>query len=117
MKTRTFVWALVCVLALGAVTPAAAAEPRSAAAHLGLGIASVAATMIYGPVKVLYAVGGSTVAGLAYLFSAGRLDTAQTILQPAVRGDYVVTPEHLTYNQPLCFVGRDPASDPNPYRK
>ena len=116
MKTRVLVWTLAGVLVLGAAAPLAVqAETRGAAAHMGLGVASVVATFVYGPVKVLYALGGTVVSGLGYVFSAGRLDTAQTIFQPAVRGDYVVTPEHLAYERPLCFVGRDPASDPNPY--
>jgi hypothetical protein len=57
---------------------------------------------------VVYAVLGSATGGLAYLLTGGDGHTARNITQKAVRGDYVVTPEHLTAEQPLVFVGIDP---------
>lgn len=104
---------LVCVAVAG--SPAAAradeAPERNIMLHYGLGVGSVFATLIYGPVKVVYATLGSLTGGFAYLLTGGRLDVPREIIQPAVRGDYVVTPEHLTFNQPLLFVGKERALD------
>ena len=46
--------------------------------------------------------------------SAGDNDVAKTVTTPAVRGDYVVTPEHLRGKRPLEFIGRDPEYRPDP---
>jgi hypothetical protein len=104
---------LVCAALAGPPMAARADEApeRNIMLHYGLGVGSVFATLIYGPVKVLYATLGSITGGFAYLLTGGRLDVPREIIQPAVRGDYVVTPEHLTFNQPLLFVGRERALD------
>jgi hypothetical protein len=111
---------LVGVLAFGSLAPriAAAQETRSAGAEFGLGVASVVCTVGYGIVKTAYAIAGSTIGGLAWLATARDRDqTARGIIQPAVRGDYVVTPDHLTGQRALVFFGRDPVYDPNPYQE
>jgi len=101
----------ICV----AVTPLSAradeAPERNIFMHYGLGVGSVLCTLVYGPAKVLYATLGSVTGGLAWLLTGGRTDVPREIIQPAVRGDYVVTPEHLTFNQPLMFVGKERALD------
>jgi len=76
----------------------------------GMGIAAGLASLVYTPAKVLYAIGGGVAAGLAYLASAGNQDVTEPILTPSVRGDYVVTPEHLRGQRPLEFFGREPAA-------
>jgi hypothetical protein len=97
----------------GAPLPAVADEApeRNIMLHYGLGVGSALATLVYGPVKVMYATLGTITGGFAYLLTGGRLDVPREIIQPAVRGDYVVTPEHLTFNQPLLFVGKERALD------
>ena len=104
----------ICV----AVTPLSAradeAPERNIFMHYGLGVGSVLCTLVYGPAKVLYATLGSVTGGLAWLLTGGRTDVPREIIQPAVRGDYVVTPEHLTFNQPLMFVGKERALDKSP---
>jgi hypothetical protein len=103
--------ALLATAALfwGVMGPGAArAAERSTVAHFGLGAGSVLCTFVYGTVKTVYAVGGSIVGGLAFVLTGGRGDVARAIIQPSVRGDYVVTPEHLTMERALVFVGRDP---------
>jgi hypothetical protein len=59
---------------------------------------------------VAYAAGGSIVAGLAYVLSGGDKDVAKPIFDASVRGDYVVTPQHMSGERDLEFVGR-PRSD------
>jgi hypothetical protein len=73
-----------------------------------LGIAAGLASVVYAPVKVAYALGGSIVAGLAYALSGGDMDVARPVLDASLRGDYVVTPSHLTGQRELEFVGRTP---------
>ncbi len=104
---------LLVMVVAGAPAAALADEApeRNIMLHYGLGVGSVFATLVYGPVKVMYATLGSITGGLAYLLTGGRLDVPREIIQPAVRGDYVVTPEHLTFNQPLLFVGKERALD------
>ena len=110
---RLLTVALVCVAIAGAPIAARADEApeRNIMLHYGLGVGSVLCTLVYGPVKVVYATLGSITGGFAYLLTGGRLDVPREIIQPAIRGDYVVTPEHLTFNQPLMFVGKERALD------
>jgi hypothetical protein len=93
---------------VGLYPASAQAGPRHAAAEFALGTLAVASTIPYGIVKVGYAVLGSAVGGLAYLITGFNDETAREVIQPAVRGDYVVRPEHLTADVPITFVGRDP---------
>ncbi|MFI5316225.1 MAG: hypothetical protein ACHQ6T_11030 [Myxococcota bacterium] len=110
---RLLAAALVCAAIAGAPVAARADEApeRNIMLHYGLGLGAVLCTLVYGPVKVVYATLGSITGGLAYLLTGGRLDVPREIIQPAIRGDYVVTPEHLTFNQPLQFVGKERALD------
>ncbi len=103
---------LVCCLVLPV---GAQAKERHAAAEFGLGTAAVICTIGYGTAKFLYATIGSLIGGGAYLITGGRGDVARAIIQPAVRGDYVVSPEHLTSERALVFTGRDPHADTYQY--
>lgn len=105
-------------LALGACVFAAPAtaeelvskETKETAEQGGMGAAAGLSSVVYAPVKVVYAAGGSVVAGLAYVLSGGDKDVAKPIFDASVRGDYVVTPQHLSGERELEFVGR-PQSD------
>jgi hypothetical protein len=78
----------------------------------GIGVAAGLVSLVYTPAKVLYALGGGAVAGMAYLASAGNEDVTEPILTPSLRGDYIVTPEHLRGERPLEFFGREPGDPP-----
>ena len=111
LKLRSTAWRVgsgaALIAALGA-TPACATETQNPVdGDAGMSIAAGLATIVYTPAKVLYAVGGGVAAGMAYLASAGNEDVAAPILTPSVRGDYVVTPEHLRGDRPLEFFGRE----------
>lgn len=98
-------------LAFGAAlsaTPVQAdeASARPVDSEAGLGIAAGLVSLVYTPAKVLYALGGGAIAGMAYLASAGDQDVTEPILTPSLRGDYVVTPEHLKGERSLEFFGR-----------
>src|SRR5690606_31991090 len=108
-RTGSGAAALALGLALGlAAGPAAAgsADTKETATDGAVGAAAGLSTVLYGPAKVAYAAGGSIVAGLAYVLSGGDADVAKPILDASVRGDYVVTPEHVRGERSLEFVGR-----------
>lgn len=71
----------------------------------GMGAASAAATILYFPFKAAFALGGGIVGGLAYVFSGFNETTAKSIWIPSVYGTYVITPEHLTGERPVRFLG------------
>ncbi len=100
---------LACILLVGLHPGPTQAQEESTGAAAGWGALSALTSLVYSPVKVLYAVGGLVVGGFAWVFSAGDNDVVRTVTTPAVRGDYVVTPEHLRGKRPLEFIGRDPA--------
>jgi hypothetical protein len=86
------------------------ARASDAGTNAGLQAGALLTTLLYGPVKVCYAVLGSVVSGLAWGVSAGNSDVARPIFVSAAYGDYVVTPDHLTGQKPLEFVGRESAA-------
>jgi len=97
---------LACILIFGLGPGAARAD--SAGSEAGYGILAGLTSLVYAPVKVVYAVGGALVGGFAWLFSAGDNDVARAVVTPAVRGDYVVTPSNLRGEEDLEFIGKDP---------
>ena len=97
---------LACIVVLGASPSVARAD--SAGAEAGYGILAGVCSLVYAPVKVVYALGGGLVGGFAWIFSAGDNDVARAVVTPAVRGDYVVTPGILRGEKDLEFIGRDP---------
>ncbi len=99
----------VCILVIGLNPADARAQEPSAASEAGVGALAALSTLVYGPVKVVYAAGGVIVGGFAWALSGGDRDVMNAIFTPAVRGDYVVTPAHLRGERPLEFIGRDPA--------
>jgi len=88
------------------------AQQESVGEEAGYGIGSALANVFYIPAKVTYAGLGLITGGLGYLFSGGRADVANNIIYPAVRGNYVVTPNHLKGTEPIYFVGAPPP-EPN----
>lgn len=82
------------------------------AAEGGLGGAAALATLVYGPLKLVYAIGGATIAGGAWIFSGGDSEVADTVLTRAVRGTYVITPEVLRGHKEVEFIGRSPQYRP-----
>ena len=87
-------------------TNSQSAEPVGQEA--GYGVGAALASIFYIPAKVTYAGFGLLTGGLGYLFSGGRADVANNIIYPAVRGNYVVTPNHLKGTDPIYFVGPAP---------
>ena len=72
---------------------------------MSLGIASFVTTLPYGAVKLAYAGLGAVVGGFSYVLSVGDLDTAETVWEKSLLGKYVLTPSHLTGDEPIKFMG------------
>ena len=77
---------------------------QGTASGAGMGAASAAATILYFPFKAAFA-GGGIVGGLAYVFSGFSEPTAKSIWVPSMYGTYVITPEHLSGDRPVRFLG------------
>jgi hypothetical protein len=103
-KRRAAAAALLVALSVPlAAQPAAA---RSAAGEMGLGTGCVFANLVYGPGKLMYAFFGGFIGLVAFGLSGGDEDVAMRVIEPAWRGDYALTPEHLTGEDEIEFIGR-----------
>lgn len=109
--------ASACALVLAGIAGPARADQdpnaesnTEAVADAGIKSAAALSSIVYAPVKVAYAAGGSIVAGLAWVVSGGDAEVAKPILDASTRGDYVITPEQIKGERSIEFVGR-PASD------
>lgn len=71
----------------------------------GMQVAALGATLIYVPFKLVLAIGGGIVGGLAYAFSGGSEQTAKGIWIPSMYGTYLITPEHLNGDRSVRFFG------------
>ena len=99
---------LAGILAI-AIQPGVARAEDHVASEGGWGALSAISSLIYGPVKVCYAVLGTVFGGLAWGLSGGDSDVLHAVITPAVRGDYVITPSHIRGERTLEFLGRDPS--------
>ncbi len=114
---RTIVLALVLALtpALVLSQSASAAQSRRAASELGWGVLTIGTDIFYMPAKVIYALGGTAVGSVAWVLSGRNRSVFRAITQPALRGDYVLTPENLRGERTWRFMGRDPELGPYSY--
>lgn len=78
---------------------------QGTASGAGIQAASAVATILYFPLKAAFAIGGGIVGGLAYAFSGGSEQTAKNIWIPSMYGTYVITPDHLTGDRAVRFLG------------
>jgi hypothetical protein len=86
-------------------------QQQGTASGAGMGAASAASTIVYFPFKAVFAIGGGIVGGLAYAFSGGSEQTAKNIWIPSIYGTYLITPEHLTGDRPVRFLGVEAESE------
>ena len=77
----------------------------SPSTEVGLNIASWIATIPYGASKLVYAGLGGVIGSLAYLLTFGGDEPSTTVWEKSMLGTYVLTPEHLTGEEPIHFVG------------
>lgn len=71
----------------------------------GYGVGALLCNVLYVPAKLTYAVVGGIVGGGTYLVTAGNKQAADTVWRSSLGGDYVVTPQMLSGDQPINFSG------------
>src|SRR5690554_4585393 len=88
-----------CVAAVLVLTwtalPAAAASEGDTWAAGGRGAATALVNVLYIPAKLVYALAGGLVGGLAFVLTAGDREVAQNIWEPSVGGSYILTTSQL----------------------
>ena len=72
------------------------------------GIGSALINVLYLPAKVTYAATGAVFGGIAWGLSGGDRGVAEAVIDPAIHGDYLVTPAHLRRERRLEFVASGP---------
>jgi hypothetical protein len=95
------------VVGIGAPSLSMAQEQTmsSPSNEAALGIGSALLTLVYFPVKLVYATLGGIVGGFTYVLTGGDLETAKEVWGPSFYGTYVITPDHLKGNEPVRFFG------------
>ena len=93
----------------GTLEPLASDEEEPS---LGLQIAGGALSVLYTPFKVVYAGLGGFMGGLAYLFTAGNEQVAQSIWDASLQGTYWLTAKHLQGKEAIHFKGEPSRVDP-----
>jgi len=106
--TRLRAALLACALAIAIAPGTAYAAEDGLTNEAGIGTAAALCTLLYGPLKIVYAGLGLIFGGVAWGLSGGDSQVASSVITPAVRGDYVVTPSHIRMEESLEFMGRDP---------
>lgn len=104
MRSLTMALGLASTLAMS--PGVARADDSDGLEQAGWGALAMLSTIVYGPVKLVYAASGGVVGGLAYLLTGGNEDVAMPVLDAAVLGDYYITPAQLRAEETIEFVGR-----------
>lgn len=76
-----------------------------------LGVAAALLTIPYSIFKVVFALSGGIVGGLAYVFSGADEKIAKKVWDVSIRGTYVITPDHLTGDKAVRFLGVPPEEE------
>jgi hypothetical protein len=58
-------------------------------------VGSALATVVYLPVKVVFALGGALASGVVWVATLGAKEPSKSIWEGSVEGDYVVTPSMI----------------------
>ena len=102
---------LVTVLMIVQPAIVLAEDESSPAEEAGLGIGSGLLSLVYFPLKLVYATLGGIVGGFTYVLTGGDLETAQTVWEPSFYGTYLITPAHLKGDEAVRFYGVSPYED------
>ena len=119
---RRWLAAIAIAVAIGLVPSPVSAEAEAegegeeqeggaAVATFFMGMTSGLLTLVYTPLKLVYATAAIPLAGATYLWSVGNTEMAVRVMRSGTQGTFVLTPEHLTGAASLDFVG---AADEGP---
>ena len=92
-------------LAVESTDPRAEAPDESLGSNAGWGVAAFVGNLVYAPVKLLVALGGTLAGGVAWAVTGGDGEQADAIIRPSLTGDYVLTPDHLRGFDDLELLG------------
>ena len=99
--------ALACAV-LAAALPALG-DPKHANQNIavegGLGAGSAIASILWSPLKLVYAFGGLVIGGLGYAWAGADGEVSKRVLKTCLAGDYIITPEHLMGEKRIRFAG------------
>ena len=96
---------VAAVAVAASLTGPAVARAEEYPETAGWGALAVLANVGYMPVKTIYALMGGLTGGLAYVCTAGNLDTATDIWEMSLGGTYVLTPSMIRGETPILFAG------------
>jgi hypothetical protein len=71
----------------------------------GLGLLAIGSNILYAPAKVIYGGLGLITGRAGWILTGGDREVATRVYTPSLRGTYVLTPRHLTGDDPIHFVG------------
>jgi hypothetical protein len=71
----------------------------------GVGVSAIIGNFFYVPSKLAYVVIGGIAGGAAYLITGMNPRPANRIWRSSLGGDYVLTPEMITGEEPIHFMG------------
>ena len=91
--------------------PSSESTEGGTASSAGMQAAAGVSTLLYLPLKLVFAIGGGIVGGLAYVFSGGNEQAAKSIWDTSLYGTYIITPDHLQGNRPIRFLGIADSND------
>jgi hypothetical protein len=72
---------------------------------VGTGVGAVASNVLYVPAKLVYGALGGIAGGAGYALTGGDERVADTIWRSSLGGDYVITPEMVSGEEPVHFSG------------
>ena len=90
----------VSVLTLSALAGIARADYLEDA---GMGTATVAANVVYVPVKLGYALLGGMTGGVAYVLTGANYNVAERVWVPSIGGNYILSADQLRGAEPIQF--------------
>jgi hypothetical protein len=98
---------VAAVAVAASLTVPAVARAEEYPETAGWGVLAVFANLGYMPMKTVYALMGGLTGGLAYVCTAGNLETATEIWEMSLGGTYVLTPSMIRGETPILFAGGD----------
>lgn len=104
---RRWLAAVALGAAIGLVpSPASSEAPKEEVGSTFLfGLGAGLLTLVYTPLKLVYATAAIPVSGLTWMWSVGDSEMAARVMRSGTLGTFVVTPEHLRGEASFDFVG------------
>jgi hypothetical protein len=91
------------------------AQPTTPGEEVGLSIGATALNFLYLPAKVVVAIGGFIVGGIAGVATGGDTRAAYALWVPTLSGTWLLRPANMQGTEPIQFFGTDYADTPSSY--